>query len=165
MTGSHGQGLYLSRTHLKRIVDHAEAAYPTESCGLLAGRIAGDGRITVSAIHRSRNMIQDRSGDRFEIDPRLLIRLQRAERDGGARIVGVYHSHPDHAAQPSAVDLASAADPSLVWVIVSVEAGQAIQVTAHALDQACTAFTEIPLRTGDWRAPPQGAPSPGSERS
>jgi len=57
--------------------------------------------------------------DRFEVDPALRLRLQRELRASNERIVGLFHSHPDGAAAPSAHDLACAWEPDLVWLITA----------------------------------------------
>jgi len=59
---------------------------------------------------------------RFEIDPRALIAAMRAERAGGAKIVGYWHSHPGGDATPSATDAAMAAPDGKLWLIVAGEA-------------------------------------------
>ncbi len=56
---------------------------------------------------------------RFEIDPAALFAALRAERAGGARLVGYYHSHPGGDATPSAVDAAQAAPDDRLWLIVA----------------------------------------------
>ncbi len=144
---------------LRQLVEAAEAAYPGECCGLLVGRQLPSGVIEAIRAHPSANL--GKKADRFEIDPRLWVDLARALGRGPTKVVGLYHSHPDGPAQPSAVDLDSAWGEELVWLIVSVagnpdapagaaRAGQAIQVTAHILDHDGRQFRELPLRTTDW---------------
>jgi proteasome lid subunit RPN8/RPN11 len=53
----------------------------------------------------------------FEVDPRALFAALRAERAGGAKLIGHYHSHPNGLATPSARD-AAAAEPGWLWMIV-----------------------------------------------
>ena len=60
---------------------------------------------------------------RFEIDPAALFAGLRAERAGGPRILGHYHSHPNGAPTPSARDAAMASQPGRLWLIVA--AGEA----------------------------------------
>ena len=146
--------LVMSRAQLKQVVDAVEAAYPRECCGLLAGRSGPDSDIEVRAVHPSANL--DRSGraDRFEVDSKLFIDLSRDLRGTEERVVGGYHSHCDHRAQPSETDLELAWDPDLVWLIVAVEDGQAVHSTAHALDAGGRQFHDTGLRTDDWTAYP-----------
>jgi len=156
--------IVLPPQQLRQIVDAAEAAYPDECCGLLVGRDVPGG-IEVTRVHASANL--GRRADRFEIDPRLWVDLSRALGKGPQKVVGLYHSHPDGPAQPSAHDLEAAWGEELVWIIVAVvgagEAGkggadggpaQAVQVTAHILDHGGRQFRALDLRTGDWHPYP-----------
>ncbi len=142
---------------LRKIVDAAETAYPEEACGLLVGSVRGNGEITVAAVHPARNVAAE-PRHRFEVDPALHLALQRNSRADGTRVVGLFHSHPDHSAQPSATDLAEGIDPDLVWLITSVVQGQAVLTAAHVLDAAVRQFRPIPLRTTDWQPYPSRSP-------
>lgn len=55
----------------------------------------------------------------FEIDPRALFAALRAERAGGARIAGYWHSHPGGDARPSATDATMAPPDGRFWLIVA----------------------------------------------
>lgn len=131
---------------LKTITDAAECAYPDECCGLLAGRTDVDGAVRVSRVVASRNVAETKKRDSFEVDPQVRFDLMRALDDaGGERLVGHYHSHPDHPARPSERDLAMAYEPELIWVIVDVSRGRAQDTAAFALTADGAAFQEIPL--------------------
>ncbi len=149
--------LFMSRDHLKRVVDAAEAAYPRECCGLLSGAARPDDNLEVRAVHPSDNIDESGRPDRFEVDSKLYIDLNRNLRSSDERVIGVYHSHCDHRAQPSEIDLELAWEPSLVWLITAVETGQAVHTTAHLLDAEGSQFHEIGLRTSDWTAYPSRA--------
>lgn len=144
--------IVIAREALRQIADAAETAYPGECCGLLVGRTHPNGTIEVLRAHPSANL--GKQPNRFEIDPRLWVDLARALGKGPLKVVGLYHSHPDGPAQPSAVDLEAAWGEELVWLIVSVaegeSGGQAIHTTAHILDHGGRQFRELPLRTADW---------------
>lgn len=145
--------IVLTRAHLRQIADLAEQAYPAECCGLLLGARAANGDLVVSRVAPSRNL--GKAPGRFEIDPQLWVDLTRAHRGGPNKVVGLYHSHPDAPAQPSAIDLEAAWGEDLVWLIVAVAGGgegppQAIHTTAHLLDHGGRQFRQIPLRTADW---------------
>jgi proteasome lid subunit RPN8/RPN11 len=159
--------IILGREHLRQIADAAEAAYPRECCGLLSGKPRPNGDIEVVRVHPSANL--GKRPDRFEIDPRLWVDLARAHGKGPVRVVGLYHSHPDRPAQPSATDLEAAWGEELVWVIVSVAGppssgtgesaprAQAVHVTAHLLDHGGRQFREVALRSDDWQPYPTRA--------
>lgn len=142
--------LLLSPDDIKRIVDAAEAAYPREACGLLVGFDRADGDIEVSEVVASPNVADPSRKDRFEVDPALRFEVQRRLEGRSTAIIGHFHSHPDHCAQPSPTDLAMVWEPDLIWVITSVLAGQAVMTTAHRFSAG--RFRQIGLRTTDWAA-------------
>lgn len=162
--------MFIPRQLLKRIVDEAEAAWPDECCGLVAGHALPSGALVVTRAEASANLVEGDQKRRFELDPKVRFDLMRELRGGPDRVLGLYHSHPGHPAQPSARDLEDAWEPELVWIVTSVEAGQAVHTTAHVLDAEGRQFREIGLRTTDWKpypmrdsmpgvAPPEGLPS------
>ena len=135
--------LLLKPDDLKKIADHAEADYPRESCCLLVGYQRADGHIEVTQVAASKNMTVLGRNDRFEVDPKLRLRLMRQARDTARGIIGHYHSHPDGNARPSPTDLSMAWEPDLVWLVTAVVAGQAVQSTAHRLSEGGTRFNDI----------------------
>jgi proteasome lid subunit RPN8/RPN11 len=104
---------------------HGEETYPRECCGVLLGRFEEDGTKTVIQAVRCGNTREDSPENRYHIDPKELIRIQREGRDRGEEIVGFYHSHPDHPAQWSQTDLAEAHWIGCSYVITSVEKSKA----------------------------------------
>lgn len=132
---------------LRAMVDAAEAAFPAEACGLVVGRGKGQ-LLRVTRVVPAANLLAA-TGDRFELDPRARLDLERELREAGGRdrIVGHYHSHTDGTAEPSATDRAMAFEPELAWIIVGVLDGQAIQTLAHRLDEKRGAFRPVPIRT------------------
>ena len=97
----------------------AQAAAPNEACGLLEGTTSGNG-FTVTSVHPSDNLAT-KPTEMFEVDPGLLLRLQRELRGGPTEMIGIYHSHPRGPAAPSATDLAMAWQPELAWVITALQ--------------------------------------------
>ena len=150
----------IPQNFLKAIVDEAEAAYPKECCGLLIGRDNGAGALVVTRVVISNNLAQGSGHDRFEVDPQVRFNVMReldecATNDGTRhRIIGHYHSHPNHPAQPSVTDLDMAYEPNLVWLITSVVDGQATLTTAHCVNADGSQFRQIPLHTADWHPYP-----------
>ncbi len=133
---------------LKQIVDAAEAAWPAECCGLLVGRSRGRD-IHVAEVAPSDNVAAS-GHDRFEVDPALRLGLEKRLRGGRDRVVGLYHSHPNGSAMPSATDLGSIWEPDLIWLITGVLDGQAVHTTAHRPRADGAAFRQIRLRTHAW---------------
>ncbi len=111
---------------------HGEETYPHECCGVLLGRMDGDVR-SVSSVVRCGNTRTDSPQNRYHIDPRELIRIQRQGRERGEDIVGFYHSHPDHPARWSPTDLAEAHWFGCSYVITCVEKGKAAATNSFEL--------------------------------
>ncbi len=111
---------------------HGEETYPHECCGVLLGAFRGPDRI-VQQVVRCGNTRSDRPQDRYNIDPRELVAIQRQGSQKGLEIVGFYHSHPDHPAQWSSTDLAEAHWIGCSYVITAVEKGVAAQTNSFAL--------------------------------
>lgn len=104
---------------------HGEETYPHECCGAMLGTIEPDGAITVISIARCGNTRSDSPRNRYSIDPRELMTIQRDALKTGVDIVGFYHSHPDHPARWSPTDLAEAHWAGCSYVITSVDHGRA----------------------------------------
>lgn len=111
---------------------HGEETYPYECCGALLGRFNGGDRI-VEEVVRCGNTRADRPEDRYNIDPKELIALERQATRRDMGIVGFYHSHPDHPARWSATDLAEAHWLGCSYVITSVQNGLAADTNSFVL--------------------------------
>jgi proteasome lid subunit RPN8/RPN11 len=129
--------LKLSKIDHASLREHGEETYPYECCGVLLGHFADDdsGTVlkTVTRAVRCGNTRDDSPHNRYHIDPKELIRIQREGRDRGEDIVGFYHSHPDHPAQWSVTDLAEAHWFGCSYLITSVEKGKAILTNSFEL--------------------------------
>jgi proteasome lid subunit RPN8/RPN11 len=124
--------LRISQRELDALRRHGEQTYPYECCGVLLGGVEGDDRV-VRQVAPCVNTRADRPQDRYDIDPRELVKIQRQARERGLDIVGFYHSHPDHPARWSATDLAEAHWIGCSYVITSVEQGRAALTNSFLL--------------------------------
>jgi proteasome lid subunit RPN8/RPN11 len=146
--------LKLSQSDYLALRQHGEETYPHECCGVLLGQFndvgSEVGYKTVSCIARCGNTREDSPQNRYNIDPKELIRIQREGRVRGEDIVGFYHSHPDHPAQWSPTDLAEAHWFGCSYVITSVEKGVAAITNSFELtgaDEADKKFVDEELAT------------------
>lgn len=112
--------LHLAAGLRARIEHWAAGGYPLETCGLLLGS-RGDGDARVLDVASARNVNQSRARDRYELDPLDFLAADRAARSAGLDVVGVWHSHPDHPAEPSVTDRAQAWE-GWSYLIASVSA-------------------------------------------
>ena len=126
--------LKIPRDVYRVIRRHGEETYPYECCGVLLGRFEDDGSKTVTGAARCGNTRDDSPHNRYNIDPKELVHIQREGRERGEEIVGFYHSHPDHPAQWSPTDLAEAHWIGCSYVITSVEKGKAAETNSFQLD-------------------------------
>jgi proteasome lid subunit RPN8/RPN11 len=131
----------IHQSAIEAIQAHGADGYPNEICGFMLGP-KGDGEVT--EVRPARNIIVERSRDRYEIDPRDHIRTQREADAAGLDIVGYYHSHPDHPAQPSRFDT-ERAWAGYIYVIVSIQDGQPVDANAFVAEQDGGPFRPEPL--------------------
>ncbi|MGB8834760.1 MAG: M67 family metallopeptidase [Candidatus Sulfotelmatobacter sp.] len=117
--------LRIAGKHYEGIRQHGEETYPDECCGVLLGQVTEDSSRVVTSTARCGNTRTDSPQNRYNIDPRELVRIQREGRERGEDIVGFYHSHPDHPAHWSPTDLAEAHWFGCSYVITSVDKGTA----------------------------------------
>ncbi|MGZ8409959.1 MAG: Mov34/MPN/PAD-1 family protein [Hyphomicrobium sp.] len=131
---------------LDKVTDAAEKSYPDEACGLLVGTVKPGAVILVSSVEPAPNVASGSRNDRFEIDPRVRFALMRRLRGGGERLIGHYHSHPDHPTSPSRRDLEMAFEPDLIWLITSVTGGHVADTAAYIPDLVAGCFRPVALR-------------------
>jgi proteasome lid subunit RPN8/RPN11 len=124
--------LKIDKTDFDAMRQHGEETYPHECCGILLGQMDNNVR-SVSSVVRCGNTRADSPQNRYHIDPRELIRIQRQGRERGEDIVGFYHSHPDHPARWSTTDLAEAHWLGCSYVITGVEKGKAAVTNSFEL--------------------------------
>ncbi len=133
--------LELPATLRAQIGREAQMALPRECCGLLEGMRGADGRVTVMAVHRARNLSRD--ADCFEIDPADQFRALHAARERRHAIVGCYHSHPNGVAEPSARDAEGAGEEGFVWIIAAAGAGDEPVLRAFVFQAGAFSPAEI----------------------
>ncbi len=119
------------------------AAYPDEGCGVLIGRVSGARSEVVEATSGT-NTNTVRSRDRYLLDPADIVRADRDARARGLDIVGFWHSHPDHPAQPSQFDT-DHAYVDYVYVIVNVTAAGAGDLNGFMLVDEAGPFEQLEL--------------------
>jgi proteasome lid subunit RPN8/RPN11 len=129
----------IRRPAFEAIQAHGSEGYPDEICGLMLGNDH-----VVTDVRRARNIIVERSRDRYEIDPLDQIRIQREADAAGLDVIGYYHSHPDHPAQASRFDT-ERAWAGYVYVIVSIEKGKPVDANAFVADTDGGPFHSEPL--------------------
>jgi [CysO sulfur-carrier protein]-S-L-cysteine hydrolase len=111
--------LEIPRTLFEHLFDLADNALPYECVGFLAGihfeRVSAVFPLANVAVEAQKFYLAEPSG---------VIRAMKAIKNQHLELVGIYHSHPHHAALPSKTDLASATW-DVPYLILDVRARQA----------------------------------------
>jgi [CysO sulfur-carrier protein]-S-L-cysteine hydrolase len=107
----------ISRIDWEALVTHAREDAPDECCGYLRAR---DGR--VEEVFRATN--ERRSPYGYHLDSQSLLAANELDDEGFE--VGIYHSHPRSAAEPSQTDINLAHYPHWTYLIVSLDAGESV---------------------------------------
>ena len=130
----------------KGIREHGAKGYPHEACGAILGFEAGAER-EVRALFPLVNRRDDSPRNRFSVDAGDVRAAERAAAERGLELIGWYHSHPDHPAQPSEYDREHAW-PWYSYVIVSVAAGQPREITSWRLADDRSQFLAEQIAAG-----------------
>lgn len=110
----------LPKTLFAEIERHGRGAYPEECVGALIGTMAADGAArTVQRLFPIDNRSGENRKRRYLVSPLDYLAAERAADSAGKTLLGFYHSHPEHPAEPSATDLAWA-QPNFVYIIMSI---------------------------------------------
>jgi len=139
---------------IEAIRAHASREYPNECCGILVGA-ANEGSKEVREVIPLKNLRLDPENaqkllpvsdprieserNRFLIDPKDQLRVEKEARARGLEVLGYFHSHPDHPARPSNYDR-DHAWPWYSYVILSVERGKAKDLTCWVLSHDRSRF-------------------------
>jgi proteasome lid subunit RPN8/RPN11 len=118
--------IHIERTVFNQILSHALQAPEQEVCGLIGTR-AGSARV-----YPVKNVAGERD-HLFAMDPQQQIEAMRRMRESGEALFAIYHSHPHAPATPSALDLAQAAYPEALYLIVSLNTKGVLEMQGYRL--------------------------------
>lgn len=133
----------LTRAQVEAMEAHAAETFPEECCGFLIGETAEPRK--VSSLRRATNVVETNRERRYVIDPRETLAVEKETRGTGQEILGYYHSHPNHPAEPSEFDR-SHAWPWYSYVILSIRDRRPADLRAWVLDGTTSTFGPEPLR-------------------
>jgi proteasome lid subunit RPN8/RPN11 len=139
----------ITDAQLKQIYTHAGEAYPHECFGFLVGTHDAGGLVRRAV--RGTNLNTERA-DRFEMDPKEFIEVEKQADNEGLTVIGFYHSHPDWPAIPSQTDITWAWEGSY-YLIVSVHEGRPFNAGVWSLaEEELKRFTQESLEILDENA-------------
>ena len=125
---------------VRHIHDHAKESYPEECAGTLIGMDTGDMKIVVD-VWRAENTHDEDRGRRFLIEPLKIKEFEERARELDMDLLGFYHSHPDHPAEPSEYDREHAW-PYYSYVIASVGEDGVEEVRSWVLEDDRSGYEE-----------------------
>ena len=118
----------------------ASRAYPFEGCGALVG--SDGGAVSDTLPLPNREAASPRT--RFSVAPLDYLAVEEQAEARGLRLLGFWHSHPDHPARPSATDRAYAW-PGLLTLVIAVERGEPGELTAWDVPGQEQPFRQLAL--------------------
>ncbi|MGR9051123.1 MAG: Mov34/MPN/PAD-1 family protein [Gammaproteobacteria bacterium] len=127
----------IPRKITNQLLHFAQLSPNTEICGLIGGI---DG--TPCHCYPVDNCAEH-PNDRFQLDPKQQIDAMARMRERGEHLFAIYHSHPSAPAAPSAVDLALAAYPEALNLIISLNTKGVLEMRGYKI--ADRRAEEIPL--------------------
>jgi proteasome lid subunit RPN8/RPN11 len=131
---------------VEHIHDHAREAYPEECAGALVGMDTGEMKIVVD-IWRAENTHEEDRGRRFLIEPLQIKEFEENAQERDMDLLGFYHSHPDHPAEPSEYDREHAW-PYYSYVIASVGEDEVKDMRSWQLKDDRSGYEEEPITFG-----------------
>ncbi len=125
------------------MIQDAESTYPSECCGLLIGT---DGTDRVASEARPcQNATSEMPSIRYKIPPSALLETERSLAGSDRIVLGIYHSHPDHSAQPSRFDF-DHAWPWYTYLILATKRRQFQEIQAWRLSPNLSEFQKEELK-------------------
>ncbi len=123
---------------MRAIEAHAKETYPEECCGFLIG--SPERPSHVASVRRARNIVDTNRERRYVIDPLEQLAVEKELAATHGAILGFYHSHPDHPAEPSEFDRSHAVPWYSWYVILSIRDREPADLRAWAFDANASAF-------------------------
>jgi len=105
--------MQLDRVFFDEMVEHGLAAFPNESCGLLAGK---EGRPVKFFPMTNR----DASPVTYRLDPKEQLRVFDELDEQGWELLGIFHTHTHSEAFPSETDRSQAFYPEAEYLVMSL---------------------------------------------
>ncbi|MCA1728122.1 MAG: M67 family metallopeptidase [Actinobacteria bacterium] len=125
------------------IHEHAREVYPEECAGALVGMDAGGMKVVVD-VWRAENTHEEERSRRFLIEPLKIKEFEERAAERDLDVLGFYHSHPDHPAEPSEYDR-DHAWPGWSYVIASLSKDNVEDMRSWVLKDDRSGYEEEPI--------------------
>lgn len=133
--------LIMSHEVLQTIQEHGLQCYPEEGAGLILGEISADGRLARRILFQENRFEPQSRHNRYLIEPKEILKAEQEAERLGLEIIGIFHSHPDHPAEPSEFDRQWAL-PWYSYLITRVTAEGSLESKSWRLDENREAFSQ-----------------------
>jgi len=138
--------LYINSVRLREIKDLVKKNYPYECCGLLIGTNLSEKKVI--EVRPVENKNKERTHDRYEIDGKDFVKIDKESNKKGFSIIGIFHSHPDHPPLPSAYDTEHAW-AGYSYMIAAIENGEKIDIRSWVFNEERKQFDEEEISCKD----------------
>ena len=139
--------LKIHKKVMDQILELVKKSYPHECCGLLVGKSLE--KMEVTEIRPIPNINLERARDRYVMDPKVWMQVDRELSEKKLQMLGTYHSHPDHPSVPSEFDREHAAGifahEVFSYIVVACEKGAKTWAQSWMLREATNKFEEEKL--------------------
>lgn len=132
--------LYLNKEEAKQLIEHSKKEFPNEACGILAGSPADR---KVKKVYQMTNT--DKSSKTFFMDPKEQLKVMKEIRNSGLEMVGIYHSHPETGAYPSAHDVELVYYPEASYIIISIKDKDNPHIKSFKIDDGKITEEEVKI--------------------
>ena len=136
--------IILSKTLSSEIQIHSLKTFPDECCGAMLGCIENDVKYCKELVSLS-NHSDENKRRRFMITDKDYMYVEKMAKDKQLQLLGFYHSHPNHPAQPSETDL-KYAWPFFSYLIQSVYGKKIKELNSFVLDIETNQFISEELK-------------------
>jgi proteasome lid subunit RPN8/RPN11 len=130
----------LPRTLINGMLSHAQHSPEAEVCGLIAS--SPDGRFRVYPVAN----VASEADHLFQMDPVSQIDAMRHMREAGEELFAIYHSHPHAPAEPSVRDIAEAAYPQAIYLIISLNTTGVLELRGFRLAQGLVENVDLTVK-------------------
>lgn len=129
--------MHLPRTLVNQLLHQAQVSPQTEICGLIGA--TAEGGVSVYPVAN----VAEEPDRLFRMEPSAQIAAMRRMREHGESLFAIYHSHPHAPALPSARDLAEAAYPEALYLVISLDTKGVLEMRGFRLEEGRSREVEL----------------------
>lgn len=133
--------LTISSELLRTLETHGATAYPAEGAGLLLGTTTAADKQVTAILPIENKWDAEEQYHRFLLTPQDMLRGEQEAAQRGLDVIGIFHSHPDHPAEPSGFDRDWAL-PYYSYIITTISKGTPTRSRSWLLKEDRSGYDE-----------------------